>query len=201
LEQTIHLVCESLNMPIEMIRKMAPLKNVSYPPLSQLRNGKSEEPIVVESEDLSTLSYEDLRERAMHHFQKRKAYFEQAQQAFRKKTHSVATYYAQMGRVHDAKLKEANHQAANKILNYRKNHDPQDTIDLHGLHVKEAISALADRLKEFENRPGKQLNIVTGFVKHSSSGPRIKPAVLAFLARRMYKVFEVNNGLVQVTID
>jgi len=38
------------------------------------------------------------------------------------------------------------------MYNYnRKVHDPQDTVDLHGLHVQEAMAALAERLKEIDD--------------------------------------------------
>uniref|UniRef100_A0A915HG38 Smr domain-containing protein n=1 Tax=Romanomermis culicivorax TaxID=13658 RepID=A0A915HG38_ROMCU len=198
LQSTIEILCDTLNISPNEKQKL----------LSSIQTPKLEQPSKLpttstdyETDDFEDLSYENLRSEALYHYEERKKFFDQAQLAFRKKMPGAASYYAQIGRMHDAKLKNANAVAAQKLMNFRTRHDPPDTIDLHGLHVQEAISALSQKLKEFENRSGKQVNIITGSGKHSFFGAaKIKPAVIAYLSRKRMTFSENNGGLIQVII-
>ena len=62
---------------------------------------------------------------------------------------NVATFYAQQGSLHEQKMKEANHLAAVEIFEkVNASLLPQNVLDLHGLHVDEAIEHLTTVLQQ-----------------------------------------------------
>ena len=77
------------------------------------------------------------------------------------------------------------------ILEMRNVNRKSDTLDLHMLHVHEALNALAEFLdsKKLEIQAGQvTLRIITGKGNHSAMGlPKIKPAVLDYLTKQNYR--------------
>lgn len=122
---------------------------------------------------------------------------------------AVAAYYARLGNLHSTKLHEANHRASQKILE-ATNADRKDAncLDLHLLHVPEAISAIQEFLSERRrvlNAHGMkkmQLSFITGRGAHSAGGQaRLKPAVKEFLQKSGYKFYEANSGKLTVILQ
>lgn len=105
--------------------------------------------------------------------------------------------------MYQRKLREANEAAAERILLDRRAANPDcSSLDLHGLHVTEAIKALSEFLQQQNKRlaNGGGLTIVTGSGRHSRSGQaKLKPRVLAYLkSTKRYRIEEVNQGVVKV---
>ena len=86
----------------------------------------------------------------------RQAYFEKAAEAHSRGWGAVAQYYADMGHEQTKNIEESNQKAAIQIF---KEHNPDishsNTLDLHGLHVKEEINVLKNIITE--RKSGKTL--------------------------------------------
>ncbi len=62
---------------------------------------------------------------------------------------------------------------------------PALQVDLHALHVDEAIKAVADHVTALSILPSSMLLvIITGRGKHSRAGPQVQPAIRAWLQDR-----------------
>lgn len=104
-------------------------------------------------------------------------------------------------------MREANHRAASQIFQ-RVNSSllPRNILDLHGLHVEEALEHLGDVLETKTSecvrglcRP--QLSVITGRGNHSQGGvARIRPAVLDYLTKKHYRFTEPKPGLLLVSL-
>ena len=98
------------------------------------------------------------------------------------------------GSLHEQKMKEANHLAAVEIFEkVNASLLPQNVLDLHGLHVDEAIehltTVLQQKTEEFKQNGGKPyLSVITGRGNHSQGGvARIKPAVIKYLTSHNFR--------------
>lgn len=150
-------------------------------------------------------TYDDLRAEGSLHYQLRKECFAKAQNAYGKGLMSAASFYSQQGHVHTKKLNEANKRASEMILEIKNAHHRSDTLDLHMLHVQEALRALSefiDRKKEEMQKSGcmfMKLRVITGRGNHSAMGiPKIMPAVLDFLVKYKYSHFDTGVGVIEV---
>jgi len=66
------------------------------------------------------------------------------------------------GRLHEQKMKEANHAAAAQIFEkVNTSLLPLNVLDLHGLHVDEAVNQLSRVLQEKSNGRKKLINLVS----------------------------------------
>nr|XP_054755912.1 uncharacterized protein LOC129261913 [Lytechinus pictus] len=153
-------------------------------------------------------AYEDYRAEATLHFKQRDECFKKAAKAYHSGQKELAVHYSNQGRLHSMKLKEANRRAAEMMLKQRKHETGANKLDLHNLHVEEALEALQEVLFEREEKirrgtpsPGKQryLEVVTGRGRHSQGGvARLKPAVEKFLEQRGYNFTTPNAGCLRV---
>ncbi|XP_035682236.1 NEDD4-binding protein 2-like isoform X1 [Branchiostoma floridae] len=156
--------------------------------------------------------YEDFRTEATIHYKQRQECFQKAATAYQKGQKELAFYYAQQGHLHTDKLREANRRASEKILELKNaGLDQLNCLDLHGLHVNEAIDALKSVLKEKERElhhastsrhpVANYICVITGRGNNSRGGvARLKPAVLNYLHTNDYRFTEPQVGLVKITL-
>ncbi|XP_067892615.1 NEDD4-binding protein 2 isoform X2 [Heterodontus francisci] len=153
-------------------------------------------------QDVQYPDYEDFRAEAVLHRRKQQECFSKAAEAHRMDMKPVATFYAQQGHLHGEKMREANYRAAARILK-RVNVSllPQNVLDLHGLHVDEALyhldKVLLEKINEYQQNDGKSyLSVITGRGSHSQGGVAcIKPAVIDYLKNHNFRYFFVPNIL------
>ncbi|XP_069487873.1 NEDD4-binding protein 2 isoform X2 [Ambystoma mexicanum] len=158
-------------------------------------------------QDLEDPEYADFRTEAFLHRSKQQECFRKAAEAYRRGMKEVATFYAQQGHLHGKKMKEANHLAALQIFN-RVNESllPENVLDLHGLHVDEAIKNMSqilhEKAEEYKRNGGKPyLSVITGRGNHSQGGvARIKPAVVDYLTSHSFRFKEIKPGCLQVML-
>ncbi|XP_071072989.1 NEDD4-binding protein 2 [Dasypus novemcinctus] len=158
-------------------------------------------------QDIEYPAYDDYRAEAFLHQQRRTECYSKAKEAYRMGKKHVATFYAQQGSLHDKKMKEANHLAAVEIFEkVNASLLPQNVLDLHGLHVDEAIqhliTVLQQKTEEFKQSSGKPyLSVITGRGNHSQGGlARIKPAVIKYLTSHSFRFSEIKPGCLKVML-
>ncbi|XP_021065975.1 NEDD4-binding protein 2 [Mus pahari] len=158
-------------------------------------------------QDFEYPEYDDYRAEAFLHQQKRMECYSKAKEAYRMGKKNVATFYAQQGGLHEQKMREANHLAAVEIFEkVNASLLPQNVLDLHGLHVDEAIehltAVLQQKTEEFKQSGGKPyLSVITGRGNHSQGGvARIKPAVIKYLTSHSFRFSEIKPGCLKVML-
>ncbi|XP_055981555.1 NEDD4-binding protein 2 [Sorex fumeus] len=158
-------------------------------------------------QDFEYPEYDDYRAEAFLHQQKRIECYSKAKEAYRMGKKNVATFYAQQGSLHEQKMREANHLAAVEIFEkVNASLLPQNVLDLHGLHVDEAIehltAVLQQKTEEFKQNGGKPyLSVITGRGNHSQGGvARIKPAVIKYLTSHSFRFSEIKPGCLKVML-
>ncbi|XP_044537679.1 NEDD4-binding protein 2 [Gracilinanus agilis] len=158
-------------------------------------------------QDFEYPKYDDYRAEAVLHQQKRLECYSKAKEAYRMGKKNVATFYAQQGSLHEEKMREANHLAAVEIFEkVNASLLPQNVLDLHGLHVDEAINhlitVLQRKTEEYKQNGGKPyLSVITGRGNHSQGGvARIKPAVIKYLTSHNFRFSEIKPGCLKVML-
>ncbi|XP_064097924.1 LOW QUALITY PROTEIN: uncharacterized protein LOC135209176 [Macrobrachium nipponense] len=150
------------------------------------------------------------RDEAQLHYSQRQEFYRKAQEAYQKGMKNVAAYYAALGKLHAEKLNEANKRASYKILEAvnSKNKKDANVLDLHLLHVPEALNATKAFLLEREqllmarNINQLQVSLITGRGAHSVGGQaKLKPAIRDYLQQKGYTFHEGNSGMFVVTIQ
>lgn len=143
------------------------------------------------NESKSAASY---REEASAYQQKRTELYQKAQQYYQRGMGEVAHFYSELAKEQTVLYDKANNLAANAFLHeHSKRISNYDTLDLHYLQVKEAITALdifLDNSVCLLNGKMKRKNlfIITGRGNNSPGGvSRIKPAVKGRLKFRKIK--------------
>ncbi|KAG7485076.1 NEDD4-binding protein 2 [Solea senegalensis] len=158
-------------------------------------------------QDVEDPEYDDFRAEACLQRKRQLENFAKAAEAYKQGRKEVASFYAQQGHLHGQQMRDANHRAAVQIFE-RVNSSllPQNILDLHGLHVDEALQHLDQVLEEKVTdceqglcRP--QLSVITGRGNHSQGGvARIRPAVIDYLTNKHYRFTEPKPGLVLVSL-
>ncbi|XP_025893333.1 NEDD4-binding protein 2 isoform X2 [Nothoprocta perdicaria] len=159
-------------------------------------------------QDFEYPQYDDLRAEAFLHQQKRQESLKKAGEAYRMGMKPVAAFYAQQGRLHEQKMKEANHAAAMQIFEkVNTSLLPMNVLDLHGLHVDEAVNELSrvlqEKSEEHQRTGGKPyLYVITGRGSHSQGGvARIKPAAIRYLTSHNFRFTEIKSGCLKVMLS
>ncbi|XP_019851637.1 PREDICTED: uncharacterized protein LOC100633468 [Amphimedon queenslandica] len=139
---------------------------------SNRQQGATEE----NEEEDTDLDYSDLRAEAAVHAQLRAEAFQKAAKARGEKQGELAMHYAQVGHKHTEKMNDANRRAAMMTYRIKNKGRDKNNLDLHCLHVHEALQVLEERLME-PHKKGDQLFVITGRGVHSKGPPKVKPAV------------------------
>ncbi|NXU83107.1 N4BP2 protein, partial [Xiphorhynchus elegans] len=158
------------------------------------KSKEEDDPLSEIFQDFEYPQYDDLRAEAFCHQQKRQECLKKAGEAYRMGMKPVAAFYAHQGRLHEQKMKEANHAAAVQIFE-RVNTSllPMNVLDLHGLHVDEAVNQLSrvlqEKSEEYQQTGGKPyLTVITGRGNHSQGGvARIRPAAIRYLTTHNFR--------------
>ncbi|XWS26492.1 hypothetical protein CRYUN_Cryun26dG0036800 [Craigia yunnanensis] len=118
----------------------------------QTRGSARSAPVWLETGDAVANLYSELREEARDHARLRNAYLEQAHQAFVIGNKALAKELSVKGQLHNMHMKAAHGKAQESIYRQRNPVPPENVrgqermIDLHGLHVSEAIHMLKHEL-------------------------------------------------------
>ncbi|CAL0324271.1 unnamed protein product [Lupinus luteus] len=122
---------------------------------SQNRGSARTASVWLETGDAVANMYSELREEARDHARLRNAYFEQARQAYLIGNKALAKELSAKGQVHNMHMKAAHGKAQESIYHLRNPVGPEmqvngrgheRMIDLHGLHVSEALHVLKHEL-------------------------------------------------------
>ncbi|XP_061850195.1 NEDD4-binding protein 2 isoform X2 [Colius striatus] len=172
------------------------------------KNKEEDDPLSEIFQDLEYPKYADLRAEAFCHQQQRKECLKKAGEAYRMGMKPVAAFYAHQGRLHEQKMKEANHAAAVQIFEkVNTSLLPMNVLDLHGLHVDEAVNQLSrvlqEKSEEYQQTGGKPyLCVITGRGSHSQGGvARIRPAAIRYLTSHNFRFTEIKPGCLKVMLN
>ncbi|XP_054845583.1 NEDD4-binding protein 2 isoform X2 [Eublepharis macularius] len=100
-------------------------------------------------QDFRSPGYDDFRAEAFLHQKRWQECLQKAGEAYCMGMKPVAAFYVQQGRLHEQKMKEANHDASVQIFEkVNASLLPENLLDLHGLHVDEALDHLSRVLLE-----------------------------------------------------
>lgn len=125
------------------------------------RSSTRSAPVWLETGEAVANMYSEMRGEARDHARLRNAYFEQARQAYLVGHKALAKELSVKGQLHNMQMKAA-HEKAQESIYYQRNPISVDTqqgngrgqeriIDLHGLHVSEAIHVLKRDLMTLKN--------------------------------------------------
>ncbi|ESW33116.1 hypothetical protein PHAVU_001G044600 [Phaseolus vulgaris] len=174
-------------------------------------------PVWLETGDAVANMYSDLREEARDHARLRNAYFEQARQAYLVGNKALAKELSVKGQLHNMHMKAAHGKAQESIYRQRNPVAPemqvngrghQRMIDLHGLHVSEAIHVLKHELsvlrstaRAAEQRLQVYICVGTGHHTRGSRTPaRLPIAVQRYLLEEGLDFTEPQPGLIRVVL-
>ncbi|CAK8569908.1 unnamed protein product [Lathyrus sativus] len=175
-------------------------------------------PVWLETGDAVANMYSEFREEARDHARLRNAYFEQARQAYLIGNKALAKELSAKGQLHNMHMKEAHGKAQDSIYRQRNPVGPEmqvngrgheRMIDLHGLHVSEAIHVLKHELsvlrstaRAAEQRLQVYICVGTGHHTRGSRTPaRLPIAVQRYLLEEEGLDFtEPQPGLIRVVI-
>eukprot|EP00698_Gefionella_okellyi_P023707 TRINITY_DN8173_c0_g1_i1.p1 TRINITY_DN8173_c0_g1~~TRINITY_DN8173_c0_g1_i1.p1 ORF type:complete len:624 (+),score=105.68 TRINITY_DN8173_c0_g1_i1:115-1986(+) len=139
--------------------------------------------------------YAAARREAAEHALMRNFFYREAARAFVGGSGAVAKQLAARGHFHNAEMHRAHQQGGHEIFTQRNALVGEDSIDLHGLHVQEALEMLRLRIQEQRRRGVKQLFVITGAGKHSLAGTaRVKSAVIRFCREERIRYREPQSG-------
>ncbi|KAL3497405.1 hypothetical protein ACH5RR_040137 [Cinchona calisaya] len=185
----------------------------------QSRGSARAAPVWLETGDTVANMYSEMREEARDHARIRNAYFEQARQAYLVGNKALAKELSVKGQLHNMQMKAAHAKAQDSIYHQRNPGTPdiqqangrgqERIIDLHGLHVSEALHVLKRELAVLRNAARSadqrlQVYICVGTGHHtrgSRTPARLPIAVQRYLLEEEYLEYsEPQPGLLRVVI-
>eukprot|EP01133_Synstelium_polycarpum_P011919 gene11919-13887_t len=123
------------------------------------------------------------RDEAIKHAEARNKYFQMAAMSYVNGDSESAKKYSFEGYKHDKIMKELHQRARDAIFQQRNMNLESNILDLHGLHVKEAIDILSSRLGVVD-----PLYLIIGTGHHSiSTVGRLPEAIKRFITDNRYK--------------
>ncbi|CUS14149.1 unnamed protein product [Tuber aestivum] len=137
------------------------------------------------------VEYDRLRALARGRARLRTDCFTRSREAYANGHGAAARDLSEAGKRHRASMERYNAQARDYIFRANNVHLPSDTIDLHRLHVEEAIEILEKRIDAARGRGEGYLNVIVGKGNHSAGGVRkVGPAVMELCRQRGLEVGE-----------
>ncbi|ORY28824.1 hypothetical protein BCR39DRAFT_559388 [Naematelia encephala] len=122
--------------------------------------------------------YEQMRNQARHEGDEAHRCFAQSQQAYQSGDGERAHELSMEGKQHQQRQDELDDQASQWIFNANNNASPPNTIDLHGLYVKEAIERTEQAINRGQQQGVQEIRVIVGKGIHSQGHvAKIKPAV------------------------
>ncbi|XP_015687441.1 NEDD4-binding protein 2 [Protobothrops mucrosquamatus] len=218
LEQTVQFLNSVLEAdPIKNVVAKEPAQNAARSPSNASKSREKKAMKTKELEDILSEKgfqdtqypgYEDFRAEAFLHQQQRQECLRKAGEAYRMGMKPVAAFYVQQGQFHEQKMKEANQDAAQQIFEkVNASKLPINLLDLHGLHVDEALGHLSRVLREKTTECSlaggvPYLYVITGRGNHSQGGvARIKPAVMKYLTSHKFRFTEIKSGCFKIWLE
>ncbi|XP_057467712.1 polyadenylate-binding protein-interacting protein 7 [Actinidia eriantha] len=184
----------------------------------QSRSSSRAAPVWLETGEAVANMYSELRDEARDHARLRNAYFEQARQAYLIGNKALAKELSVKGQLHNMHMKAAHGKAQESIYRQRNPVSPEmqgngrgqeRIIDLHGLHVSEAIQVLKRDLtvlrstaRSVEQRLPVYICVGTGHHTRGSRTPaRLPIAVQRYLLEEEgIEYSEPQPGLLRIVI-
>ena len=138
--------------------------------------------------------YRSSREQAEAHARRRNQLFMQSVDAYLRGNRKLAKELSKEGKEHDVEMNRLHRIASEHIFKMRNGKLRENVIDVHGLHVDEAIRKLKERIAQIRKRGGQKgknskknkgngyaLDILTGTGHHSFGGfAKVGPAIRSF---------------------
>jgi DNA-nicking Smr family endonuclease len=148
--------------------------------------------------------YDRLRANAREEQHKRQELSHKSQEAYQRGDGALAKELSNQAKEHASRADDWNEQASNYIFreNNASEHVPDNTIDLHGQYVEEAIKILDTRIRAAKSQGQTFLHVIVGKGNHSVNHiQKIKPAVEDFcdklgIAHRV----EPNEGRIYIDL-
>lgn len=128
-------------------------------------------------------------------------YSQRSQSAYKAGNHQEAKSFSQQAKDTFAQADAVARQAADLTFRLHNERQPADTVDLHGLTVREALERVDKRLQEDKARGADHVVLIVGAGRHSQGGlAKIKPAVEDLLVRHKanFTLGEPNEGCITV---
>ncbi|XP_049415306.1 polyadenylate-binding protein-interacting protein 7 [Solanum stenotomum] len=180
----------------------------------QSRGSTRAAPVWLETGEAVANIYSEMREEARDHARLRNAYFEQARQAYLIGNKALAKELSVKGQLHNMQMKAAHGKAQESIYRLRNpemqgnGRGQERIIDLHGLHVTEAIHVLKRELSVLRNAARSadqriQVYICVGTGHHtkgSRTPARLPISVQRYLLEEGLDYSEPQPGLLRVVI-
>jgi hypothetical protein len=150
----------------------------------------------------SSSSGDSMRFQASQHAQKRGELLGQSQAAYQRGDKALAKQLSEQGKAEGRLMEQCNAAAAEAYFaENNRNHD-RYTMDLHGLHVDEAIAKVEARLAECQRSRQDHLVVVFGRGNHSKDHvQKLKPAMERLIAEHHLRVAVGAPNLGCVTIE
>jgi DNA-nicking Smr family endonuclease len=137
----------------------------------------------------SSAAGDSARFEASGHAKRRGELLAQSQAAWNAGDKAAAKKLSEEGKAAGAAMDAANARAAEAYFAANNRGKPLTEIDLHGLHVSEALDRVEQRLKQCEARGEKQLIVIVGRGNHSAGGvQKVKPAMEQLIQRHRLRV-------------
>ena len=143
------------------------------------------------------------RDEARDYARVRNVCYEQATNAYLSGNKALAKELSRQGREAAAKMAESHVRAANNIYSSRGG-GSDGVIDLHGLHVAEAITLLRRELTRLQTSGYSHARILVGTGHHtvgSRTPSRLPVAVETFLQEQRWRFSEPQSGLLEVSLQ
>ncbi|KAJ1302376.1 hypothetical protein OPQ81_001189 [Rhizoctonia solani] len=128
--------------------------------------------------------YEQLRARARQAGDSMSKSFEESQKAYKSGERAKAKQLAEAGKRYQAEMQRLNAEAS-EWVHKQLNSGDRDGLDLHGLHVNEAVKRTESAIRDAQKRGDEELRIIVGRGSHSEGQrAKIKPAIEELLSKK-----------------